>query len=66
MTEGTRLLDAAAKGKWMNYAVSFKKDKDLGNKIKSGAAALRILNDILRAEKVAVKGKGRGRGGQKK
>lgn len=65
VSEATKLLDAAAKGKSLNDAVSFKKDKDLGSKIKSGNAALKILNEILRAEKVTVKGQGRGRAGKK-
>lgn len=65
VSEATKLLDAAAKGKSLNDAVSFKKDKDLRSKIKSGNAALKILNEILRAEKVTVKGQGRGRAGKK-
>ena len=65
VSEATKLLDAAAKGKSMTDAVSFKKEKDLGGKIKSGNAALRILNDTLRAQKENMKGQGRGRGGKK-
>ena len=56
---------AAAKGKSMTDAVSFKKEKDLGAKIKSGNASLKILTDSLRAQKENVKGQGRGRAGKK-
>ena len=59
---GKRLLDLAAKGKIAEAGpLPWRSDKDLQQKLRDGNAALRSLQDAIRADKPKPKGKAEGR-----
>eukprot|EP00435_Cladocopium_sp_Y103_P006941 s4420_g2.t1 len=67
----TKLLNAAASGKPLEgFELDFKKEKDLQSKVKDGNAAVRALQDFVRAQngnkENAKPGKGKGKGRGKK
>lgn len=69
VASATKLLNAAASGKSLEgLELDFKKEKDLQNRVKDGNAAVRALQEFVRAQNSEKenakpnKGKGKGRG----